>query len=84
MAYDMYTKAAAVTKHDSAAQTLLPCDALYVGGAGDVAVIMKGGTTVTFVGVLAGTVLPIGITRVNATNTDATSIVALESGLTYS
>jgi hypothetical protein len=84
MAYDMYPEAAAVTPHVSAAQTLLPCDGLYVGGAGNLEVIMKGGTTVIFAGVLAGTVLPIGVSRVLAANTTATSIVALESGGTYS
>lgn len=84
MAYDMYKEAAAVTPHDSNAQTLFPCDAIYVGTAGNLAVIMKNGTTVTFTGVKAGTVLPIGVNRVNATNTTASNIVALESGLTYS
>jgi hypothetical protein len=45
--------------------------ALYVGGSGDVAVLMLGGQTVTFVGVAAGTILPICVTRVLATGTDA-------------
>lgn len=52
--------------------------ALYVGGAGNVAVVMSdGGAAVTFVGVQAGTILPLRVDRVNSTNTTATSIVAL-------
>lgn len=52
--------------------------ALYVGGAGNIAVYMAGvATEVVFVGVAAGTVLPIRPTRVRATNTTATSIVGL-------
>ena len=84
MAYDMYKDAVAVTPHDSNAQTLMPCDGLYVGGGGDVNVITRGGTTVLFKAVPVGTFIPIGVERVKATSTDATYIVALESGLTYS
>ena len=51
---------------------------LYIGGNGDVAVVMAGGgSAVTFAGVAAGTILPIRVDRVNSTNTTATSIVAL-------
>ena len=56
----------------------IPARSLYVGGAGDVACINGSGVAVTFVGVTAGTILPIRTTRVNATNTTATSIVSLE------
>ena len=68
--------AQAVTASDS---TVLPgTRALWVGGAGNVAVKMSGNeATVTFVGVAAGTILPIQVTKVMATNTTATSIVAL-------
>lgn len=38
--------------------------ALYVGGAGDVAVTMKGGGDATFSAVPAGTILPIRVTKV--------------------
>ena len=51
--------------------------ALYVGGAGNVAVLMADGSTATFVGVPAGSVLPIRVQRVNSTNTTATSMVGL-------
>lgn len=51
-------------------------DALYVGGAGNVTIVTIGGTEVTFVGVQAGSVIPIGARRV-LTSTTATNIVAL-------
>lgn len=68
--------AAAVTPNDTT-QLSFVTRGLYVGGAGNVAVLMASGQTVTFVGVPAGTVLPIRIARVNSTSTTATSIVAL-------
>lgn len=49
---------------------------LYIGGAGDVAVEMESGTVV-FAGAVAGTILPIKCSRVNATDTSATNIVVL-------
>lgn len=51
--------------------------ALYVGGAGNLAVIMVGGETVTLTAVPAGTLLPIRVDRVLAIGTTATAIVAL-------
>lgn len=68
--------AIAVTKSDS---TVLANDvkALFIGGAGDVVVYMRGSTTdVTFKGCAAGSVLPIQVDRVRAATT-ATDIVAL-------
>ena len=50
---------------------------VYVGGEGDVVAVLPSGDTVTFVGVLAGSVLPIACKRVNSTDTTATNIVAL-------
>lgn len=70
-------RAVAVTKSDS---TILPdgVRALWVGGAGDVAVIMAGDTAaVTLLAVEAGTLLPVQVSKVMSTNTTATSIVAL-------
>lgn len=52
--------------------------ALYVGGAGDLTVVMREeSNVVTFAAVPAGTVLPMQVRRVNATGTTATNIVAL-------
>lgn len=50
---------------------------LYVGVAGNVVVLWEDGRTVTLTGVLAGSLLPIRITRVNSTSTTATDMVAL-------
>ena len=51
--------------------------ALYVGGAGNLAVIMVGGETVTLTAVPAGMLLPLRVDRVLAIGTTATAIVAL-------
>lgn len=69
--------AAAVTPNDSADLTFTT-RGLYIGGAGDVKVDMASdGSAVTFVGCLAGTILPIRAERVYDTDTTATNIVAL-------
>jgi hypothetical protein len=51
--------------------------ALYVGGGGNVSVVMLGGQTITFSGVQAGALLPIRVARVRSTGTTATQLVAL-------
>ena len=51
--------------------------ALYVGGAGDLSVVMKGGGSVLFKNVSAGTILALRTTHVEATATTATDIVGL-------
>lgn len=66
--------AVSVTPSDS---TALDFRALWVGGAGNVAVRTRNGQTVTFVGVGAGVILPIQGDRVMSTNTSATAILAL-------
>lgn len=54
-----------------------PARSLYVGGTGSLSVVMYGdGATVTFAAVPVG-IFPIQITRVNASGTTATNIVAL-------
>lgn len=70
------TNAVAVTP-DDATDLTVTSRALYVGGAGNVVVIMDGGQTVTFTGVPAGTILPIRVSRVKSTSTTATSILSL-------
>lgn len=67
--------AVAVTKSDST--VLNATRALYIGGDGNVAVTMSGGGDATFVGLLAGTILPVRVTKVLSTGTTATNIVAL-------
>lgn len=51
--------------------------ALYVGTAGDVAVLLMSGSSITLTNVPAGTLLPLRVQRVLATGTSATSIVGL-------
>lgn len=73
-------KAVAVTKSDSTNLTFggqLP-RALYVGGAGDLAVKVGDDiTAVTLVAVPAGSIVPVCAKNVMSTNTTATNIVAL-------
>ena len=67
----------AVTPNDST-DLPQPARSLWVGGAGNVVrQCRRGGENLTFVGVPAGSVLPIAATRVLATSTTATSIIAL-------
>lgn len=67
--------AVAVTKSDST--VLTTTRALYVGGAGNLTVTMAGsGADVVFEDVLAGSLLPLRVTKVKAATT-ATKIVAL-------
>lgn len=52
--------------------------ALWVGGAGDISVIMVGDTAaVTFAGAQAGSLIPLRVKRVRSTSTTATSIVGV-------
>jgi hypothetical protein len=70
------SNAVAVTKSD--VTVLHRTRALYVGGAGDVAVTMYGsGDAIIFKAVPVGTILPIQVTQVLETGTAATFIVAL-------
>lgn len=74
-AADPAYRAVVVTPSDS---TVVEARALYVGGAGNVAVKCQvNDTAVTFVGVAAGTILPVAAYNVMSTNTTATNIVAL-------
>lgn len=49
---------------------------IYVGVTGNI-VATIGGTDITFVGAVAGSVLPIRATRIKSTGTTATDMVAL-------
>lgn len=70
--------AAAITPSDISSNNFDSCQGIYVGGAGNVAVVFEGdGTAVVFNSVPAGTVLPVRAIRINSTNTTATNLVAL-------
>lgn len=66
----------AITPHDSTnfAQTVR---GIYVGVTGDVVVVNEANAAITFVGVPAGTLLPVFAIRVNSTSTTASSLVGL-------
>lgn len=67
------TSGAAVTPSDTA---VFPPSALYVGNGGNVAVRpADGGAVITFVGIPNGSMVPIMVVGLMATNTTATSFV---------
>lgn len=69
--------AVAVTPHDTNALNPIP-DRLYVGGAGTVILRARGSAAdTTFLGVPAGSVLPVQAQYVRATGTTATGIISL-------
>jgi hypothetical protein len=55
----------------------LGCRALYIGGAGNLAVTMWDGGNITFTGLQAGTWLPIRARTVLNSGTTATAVIAL-------
>jgi hypothetical protein len=72
--FQVPSRAAAVTPSDT---TEIYASALYIGGAGNVAVVTEGGDTVVFSGVQAGSMLVLRIKQVRSTSTTATNIVRL-------
>ncbi|PWC96962.1 hypothetical protein [Azospirillum sp. TSO5] len=66
----------AVSPSDSAVLSQ-PTRAVFVGGAGNLAVTYLDGSTDTLQSVTAGSILPIRVTKVMATNTTATKISGL-------
>lgn len=73
-----YNDAVPITKSDTVDAPWV-FDALYVGGAGAVVIVLNDAaeTVVTFAGVPAGLVLRVQGKRVNATNTVPTDFVGL-------
>lgn len=70
----------AITPHASTNVAEVNSDwprAIYVGVAGNIAVVRHDDTVVSFVGAAAGSVIPITYKRINATGTTATDLVAL-------
>lgn len=79
MVINPYAVAVAITKSDStniAGPVGQLTDAIYVGGAGVVVVVMQDDSTVSFT-CIAGQVLPVKAKRVNSTSTTASLMVAL-------
>lgn len=75
--YDVSSAVQVVAVTPSNSTNFAECRALFVGTAGDVAVVARDGGVATLKNVANGTVLPIRAIRVNSTNTTATDIVAL-------
>ncbi len=69
------TDAAVIVPSDA---TAVNFDAIYVGGAGNVAVTTFKGTVVTFTAPPVGTFLWVKCSKVMATNTTATLLVGLK------
>jgi len=69
-------KAEAVTPSDTVDLSGGTARALYVGGAGDVVVVMDG-QDITWAGMPAGGYIQAFVTRVKSTGTTATNILAL-------
>ena len=71
------SSAFAITPHDTNDLTYTT-RGIYIGTSGDVKVDMADtGTAITFVGMAAGVVHPLRVTRVYDTDTDADDIVGL-------
>lgn len=69
-------RAVAIVPTDVAATVFPTCRGVYVGVAGDLKVVMADGTTVVFTAAPVG-YHPLQISRVFATGTAATNLVAL-------
>lgn len=50
---------------------------IYIGGAGNLAVVMSSGDAVTFTALAVGVIHPLRIARVKSTNTTATLIIGV-------
>lgn len=69
--------AEAVTPSDTV-DLIKPSRGIYVGTGGDLTVVMAGnGAVVTFVAVVAGSLLPLWVKRVNAASTTAANIISV-------
>jgi hypothetical protein len=69
------TGAAPITPNDTT--DIATTKGVYVGGSGNLTAIMSNGDTVTFIGMSAGMIHPLEVTRILATGTTATNLVAV-------
>lgn len=72
---DVYNFARTVTPSDSV-NLEYPCEGIYVGTTGNVALVFLDDSVVTFIGVPAGKILKFRAKRVNLTNTSAGNMLA--------
>lgn len=73
-----YNVLIAITKSDTVnfRSDAKPCEAIYVGGSGDMVVVSPNGATVTMTGVVGGAIYPVSAIRVNSASTTATAMMA--------
>lgn len=75
--YDLtFTGGVSITPNDGADLAKMT-DGLFIGAAGNLAVVMQDGSSVTFTGLAAGVAHRLAVKRVLATGTTATGIVGL-------
>lgn len=72
--YDRYRYRPAVTPADGSSAEFAVCDAFYVGGGGDLAILNEDGEEEIIEAVTDCSMVPFGGTRVLATGTSATKI----------
>jgi len=72
-----YPTAFSITTSDTVDLPNATTGGIYVGANGDVKVKTLGGNVVTFAAVVAGTYLPVVVSRVYATGTTSTSVIGL-------
>jgi hypothetical protein len=70
----IFTRAVAITLNDTAQ---VRCSAIYVGGAGNLAVTTEGGDNVTLNGLTAGSLIPLACSVLKSSGSTATNILAL-------
>lgn len=66
----------AITPHDSN-NLAIAARAVYVGGAGNIKLLTLASASVEFIGIPAGTILPVQCIRIFSTSTTASALVAL-------
>lgn len=86
MADDFKTHQTGLESPAEAGAAIVPSDseplakvtrAVYVGGAGNLHVVLLSGDTVTLIGALPGVIYPLRVEKVLATGTTATGLVGL-------
>tara|TARA_Y100000310_G_C20193860_1_gene583725 strand:+ start:330 stop:596 length:267 start_codon:yes stop_codon:yes gene_type:complete len=73
-----FNRLKAITPHDTTNEEFV-IEELYVGGAGNVVLVLMNDDTVTLTGALAGHRYPYQAKRINSTSTTATNLVAAHS-----
>lgn len=70
-----------ISTTDDELTTAGPCNAVFVGSAGNVTLMTLRDRTVLFTGCVAGSVLPVAAKKIFRTGTSAGALVALYTGI---